>query len=152
LPIRKAIITIVLMLGYWAWVGAACGQEDRPGGSRPDRPSLPADDGDGADAEPRQQLQRMGAKLTQLSQGQAQARTGPRSEIDRLKEQVELQQKQIDVLLKMTQLLAGQVKKQPATAAELATLQEQAVTLDARLQQGARRDQELARARDDVLE
>ncbi len=94
----------------------------------------------------------MGAELRQLGQVQAKAGTGPRSEIDRLKEQVELQQKQIDVLLRMTQLLAGQVKKQPATAAELATLQEQAATLDARLQQGARRDQELARTRDDILE
>ncbi len=94
----------------------------------------------------------MGRELRDLGQAQAQTKAAPRPEIDRLKEQVELQQKQIDVLLRMTQLLADQVKKQPATTAELEKLQEQVATQDARLQQGARRDQELARARDDILE
>ncbi len=42
---------------------------------------------------------------------QAQPRTGGGQEIDRLKEQVDLQQKQIDVLLKMTQLLAEQLEE-----------------------------------------
>ena len=45
---------------------------------------------------------------------------------------------------KMTQLLADQVKKQPAPAPAVEKLQEQAATQEARIQQGARRDQELA--------
>ena len=61
-----------------------------------------------------QELERIDQELKDLGQAQAQAKGAPRPEIDRLKAQVELQQKQIDVLLRMTQLLADQVKKQPA--------------------------------------
>jgi hypothetical protein len=119
-----------------------------PDPSRADVPDPEA--GQRADPGRQQELVRMGEELKQL--GQAQAGGAPASEIDRLKRQVELQQKQIDVLLRMTQLLAGQVKTQPATAAELAKLQEQAATQDARLQQAARRDRELANARDDLFD
>ena len=93
-----------------------------------------------------------GRSFAALGQAQAQAKDAPRPEIDRLKEQVELQQKQIDVLLRMTKLLADQAKKPPATGTELDKLQEQAATQEARSQQAARRDQELARRRDDLLE
>ena len=67
---------------------------------------------------------------------QAQPRTGGGQEIDRLKEQVDLQQKQIDVLLKMTQLLAEQLKKQPATGAAVDKVQEQVATQEARIYEG----------------
>ena len=68
---------------------------------------------------------------------QAQPRTGGGQEIDRLKEQVDLQQKQIDVLLKMTQLLAEQLKKQPASGAVVDKLQEQVATQEASILRGA---------------
>ena len=83
---------------------------------------------------------------------QAQPRTGGGQEIDRLKSQVELQQKQIDVLLKMTQLLAEQMKKQAAAGAAVEKLQEQVATQEARIQQARMRDQELARSRDELVE
>jgi hypothetical protein len=71
---------------------------------------------------------------------QAQPTTGGGREIDRLKEQVDLQQKQIDVLLKMTQLLADQLKKQPASGAAVDKLQEQVATQEASILRGAQRD------------
>jgi hypothetical protein len=87
-----------------------------------------------------------------LSLAQAQPKGGEGPEIDRLKAQLELQQKQIDVLLKMTQLLANQVKTQAGTGAAVTTLKEQSAVQEARIQQGAQRDAELARARDDLAE
>lgn len=135
------------MIGWGSWPSAANGQ---PQAARSDG-IIPAET---RNANPRQQpdVERMGKELKDLARAQNQARGAPKPEIDRLKEQVELQQKQIDVLLRMTRLLADQVKKPPAAAAELEALQEQAATQDARLQQSARRDQELARTRDDILE
>jgi hypothetical protein len=91
-------------------------------------------------------------ELQQIALAQAQARDGGGPEIERLKAQLELQQKQIDVLRRMTQLLADQVKKQPATGAVVDQLQEQAATQEAQIRQGAQRDQQLARSRDDLLE
>jgi hypothetical protein len=63
-----------------------------------------------------------------------------------------LQQKQIDVLLRMTQLLADQVKKQPAAGAAVEKLQEQVAIQEARIQQGAQRDLEQAQARDQLVD
>jgi hypothetical protein len=131
-------------------VGEVRGQAGPPDASRPDGPE-PAPAG-GTDPNRPQELERINRELRDLGQAQDQAKGAPKPEIDRLKEQVELQQKQIDVLLRMTRLLADQVKKQPATTPELEALPEQVATQDARLQQGARRDQELARSRDDILE
>jgi hypothetical protein len=138
------------LIGWYGWVGDARGQAPRLDAPRPDD-SDPGAAG-GADPGRQRELARIGEELRDLGQAQTQAKNAPKTEIDRLKEQVELQQKQIDVLLRMTRLLADQVKKPPATTAEVEKLQEQAATQDARLQQGARRDQELARARDDILE
>jgi hypothetical protein len=110
-----------------------------PDASRPTEP----DPGKTAAAEPNLQpeLARIGQELQDLSQAQAQAKTASGPEIDRLKAQVDLQQKQINVLLRMTQLLADQAKKQPATGAAVEKLQEQVATQEARILQGARRDQ-----------
>jgi hypothetical protein len=88
-------------------------------------------------------------ELKQLSLAQPKSAGG--QEIDRLKEQVDLQQKQIDVLLKMTQLLADKLKKQPTTSS-VEKLQEQVATSESQIQRAAQRDKELARARDDLLE
>ena len=68
-----------------------------------------------------------------------QERAGEGAEIDRLKAQVELQQKQIEALLKMTKLLADQVKTQAAAGPAIENLEEQAATQEARIQQGAAR-------------
>jgi hypothetical protein len=150
LPIRTAIIPILLAIGWWGWAGEVRGQAERPGASRADVPDQST--AGGVDPRRQQELERIGQELRQLGQAQAQAKAAPRPEIDRLKEQVDLQQKQIDVLLRMTQLLADQVRKQPATAAAVESLQEQVATQDARAQRAARRDQELARTRDDILD
>ncbi|MCI0460470.1 MAG: hypothetical protein L0Z62_26245 [Gemmataceae bacterium] len=69
-----------------------------------------------------------------------------------LRKQVELQQKQIQVLEKMVRLLAEQFKKEPPAGAAVEKLQSQAAVLEARGEQAARRDQELAGAVDDLRE
>ena len=78
-------------------------------------------------------LARTARELEELrrAQAQAKAKAEPVPEIDRLKAQLELQQKQIDVLLRMTQMLAGQVKNQPAIEAAVEQLEEQAVANEA---------------------
>ena len=91
-------------------------------------------------------------ELKDLSQAQAEAKTGAGPEIERLKVQLELQQKQIDVLLRMTNLLAEQVKKKASAGADLEKLEEQVVTQGAQIQQGAQRDIEQAQAHDQVVE
>jgi hypothetical protein len=83
---------------------------------------------------------------------QVQPKAGGGQEIDRLKEQVDLQQKQIDVLLKMTQLLAERLKTPPASGAVVDKLQEQVATQEASILRGAQRDKELAQAHDQIVE
>ena len=147
---RKAILSILLAMGWWSWAESVRGQGTPPDSARPADPdTTPAE---GAEPAAQQELAQIGQELSDLGQARAEAKEGSGPEIDRLKRQVELQQKQIDVLLKMTQLLAEQVKKPPAAAATVEKLQEQAATQEARGQQAARRDQELARSRDDLLE
>ena len=150
LPIPRAIIPIVLVIGWWSWAEEVRGQGVPPDASRPAEP----DPGKTEVAEPNRppELARIGQELQDLGQAQAQAKAASGPEIDRLKAQVDLQQKQIDVLLRMTQLLADQAKKQPATGAAVEKLQEQVATQEARILQGAQRDQELAKSRDDLLE
>jgi len=96
-------------------------------------------------------LDKTAKELKELSQVQSQAKVGEGPEVDRLKKQLELQQKQIDVLLRMTQLLADKVKKQP-TAATVDKLEEQVAAQEAHIQQGAQRDLEQAQAHDQVVE
>jgi hypothetical protein len=140
------------MIGCGGWVGEVRGQVGLPDASQP-AIADPVEAG-AADPKRRQELERINQELRDLGLAQAQAQAGaaPRPEIDRLKEQLELQQKQIDVLLRMTRLLADQAKKPAALVPEIEALPEQVATQDARLQQGARRDKELANARDDILE
>jgi len=76
-------------------------------------------------------------ELAALRAQEAQAQGA--TEAERLSKQLELQRQQIDVLIRMSRLLAEQS-------------QSQAETLDARLQQAAQRDRELADAADDLVE
>ncbi len=69
----------------------------------------------------------------------------------KLEKQVQLQQKQIQTLEKMVELLTEQAKK-PAAPAALDDLAERTAILESRLLQSARRDQDLARAVDDIFE
>jgi hypothetical protein len=71
---------------------------------------------------------------------------------DNLRKQVEIQQKQIQLLEKMVKLLAEEVKKAPPAGAALEKLQTKTAVLEARQQQAAQRDQELATAVDDLRE
>jgi hypothetical protein len=150
LSIRYHLIPIILAMAWWPCAGSARGQGTPPELLQPEAPAAGTADGPGPG--PQQELGRIGQELKDLGQEQAEAKAAGGPEIDRLKKQVELQQKQIDVLLRMTQLLAEQAQKSPASGAAVEKLQEQAATQDARIQQGARRDQELARSRDDLLE
>lgn len=76
-------------------------------------------------------------ELAALRAQEAQAQGA--TETERLSRQLELQRRQIDVVVRMSRLLAEQS-------------QSHAATLDARLQQSAQRDRELADATDDLVE
>jgi hypothetical protein len=71
---------------------------------------------------------------------------------DKLKMQVELLQKQIEVQQKIIQLLMDQMKKQPPTGAAAEKLQTQVATLEGRAKLAAERDQELAQQIDNLTE
>jgi hypothetical protein len=139
---------IILIAGTWFCAGWVHGEGPRADLPRPVGPD--AESGASDTPVPQRELERTARELKKLSQSQAAAGEG--QEIDRLKAQVELQQKQIDVLLKMTRLLADQMKKQGTAGAAVETLQEQVADQEARLQRAAVRDQELARSRDELIE
>jgi len=150
LPIRRVIAPSILLIGSWFGVGQALGQSaasDAPPVVEPDT----GKPGNGKTAG-EQELDKAARELKELSQAQSQTKAGEGEEVDRLRTQLELQQKQIDVLLRMTQLLANQVKKQPAAGEAVETLQEQVAAAEAHIQQGAQRDQELALAHDVLVE
>jgi hypothetical protein len=65
-------------------------------------------------------------------------------EMERQKKQTELQQKQIEVLERTARLLADQLKKQGPSTANVEALEAKTATLEARSQQAAQRDVELA--------
>jgi hypothetical protein len=98
------------------------------------------------------ELDRVVRELTELSQAQEKSKDAEGPEIDRLKSKVELQQKQIEVLLRMTQLLAEQAKKEPEKSAAVEQLEEQVATQESRIEQAARRDHELANSRDELAQ
>jgi hypothetical protein len=99
-----------------------------------------------------QELSQAQARVQAAAEAPAEPKAGDAKEIERLRTQLELQQKQIEALLKMTQLLADQVKKQSGTAPAVEKLQEQAATQEAAIQQGVQRDKELAQAHDAIVE
>jgi hypothetical protein len=75
-----------------------------------------------------------------------------RASDDAQQKKIEIMEKQIETLEKLVKILAEQVKKQPTSGAAVEQLQTQAVTLEARSVQAARRDSELADAVDDLRE
>jgi hypothetical protein len=149
LPIRRSFVIISLLIGSSLKGGESLGQDARPAD-----PSLTRVETTSAtDLTRRRQLEieHAARELAALRPPQDQQKAGGAQEIDRLKAQVELQQKQIDVLLKMTQLLAEEVKNQP-TGAAVDKLQEKVATQDARMVRAAERDSELAKAHDDLVD
>ena len=76
-------------------------------------------------------------------------------EMDEQKKRAELQQKQIEILQQTAQLLAEQLKKQaaaPVSGQAIDKLQAKTELLESRASQAARRDQELAKATDNLRE
>jgi hypothetical protein len=149
LSVRNVVISVILIIGSWCGAGEVRGQSAASESSRT------AGDATGPIAERETngvtELEHTARELRELSQAQGKAAAGEGPEIDRLKAQLELQQKQIDVLLRMTQLLTDQVRKQPSKAA-VEKLQEQVATQEAHIQQGAQRDLEQARVQDQIAE
>jgi hypothetical protein len=127
-------------------MGQGAPADDKSAGARAaEKPAVAAPKSDS-------ELDRVVRELTELSQAQEKSKDAQGPEIDRLKSKVELQQKQIEVLLRMTQLLAEQAKKEPEKSKAIEKLEEQVADQDARIQRGAQRDHELAQAHDDVVE
>jgi hypothetical protein len=103
-------------------------------------------------ADAQAELWRLQASAEQLRKEQAAAQVAAQKD-DKLKQQVELLQKQIEVQQKMIVLLMENMKKQAgATPAAVEKLQTQVITLEARSRQAAERDVELAHAVDAVVE
>jgi hypothetical protein len=71
---------------------------------------------------------------------------------DDMQKRVELLQKQIETQQKMLELLLDHVKKQPLTGTPVEKLQTSVATLEARSNQAALRDQEIAAAIDHIVE
>jgi hypothetical protein len=97
------------------------------------------------------ELGRLQASIDQLRKQQSAVRTAVQQD-DKLKMQVDLLQKQIEIQQKMIGLLIEQMKKQTAGGPAVEKLETQVTTLDARSKQAAERDQELAHAIDKVVE
>jgi hypothetical protein len=89
--------------------------------------------------------------LKSLESELAAARAGAQKD-EKLAKRVELLQKQIEVQQKMIQLLLDHVKKQPMAGTPLEKLQIQVATLEARSQQAAQRDSDVAQAIDNLTE
>lgn len=119
--------------------------------ARSESPKAPAAAPGAMDEEAwRRKLAQAEQQLKGLTEAQAKVAGG--EDVARLRKQVELQQQQIETLLKMTQLLADQVKKQPTSTEAIDDLEERVTTQEARQQQAAQRDRELAGAHDQLVE
>lgn len=91
-------------------------------------------------------------KTLELQQAMAQVVQAGAKPDEALQQKIELLQKQIAVQQKMIQLLVEQVKKSSADGPAVEDLQGKVATLEARLKQGAQRDQDLAQAVDNLNE
>ena len=152
MPIKKVLIAIILTIGLWFSSEEVRSQSPTSEAARPVEPDTTKKGADESDR--KKELARIAGELAQLTQAQAQAKAADAPELDRLKAQLELQQKEIDTLLRMTQLLAGKVRSKSNLPLPHAVeqLQEQAAVQEAQIQQGAQRDQELMRWHDDLME
>ncbi len=144
---KDVVLPCMIALGCCFGAHEARGQDPEQALPRHDTTQIVKTEG--KDTVPQREIERITSEMKKLDQEQLKAKEGEAPEVDRLKTQVELQQKQIDVLLKMTRLLADQIKKPPAAVEKL---EEQLAEQESQLQRGAQRDQELARSRDDLLE
>jgi hypothetical protein len=147
----RFLAAVVAAVGFSAFAGLVRGQDAAPPPAP--APAAPQPDArkEGAGGPDWQrQLDGAARELSRLNAAQAPA--APGQDVERLQKQVEIQQKQIEALLKMTQLLAEQVKKQSAAGRAVDDLQERVASQEAKAQQSARRDQDLARAHDDLNE
>ncbi len=146
LPFTRVIVATLVVLALSTGPGRVKAQS----ASRESGSSLLGALGAAEDDPPKQdsELERVAQQLKALGQEQEKSKSAEAPEIDKLKSKVELQQKQIEVLLKMTQLLADQAKKQPDAGAAVEKLEEQVATHEARIQQAAQRDDELVISRD----
>jgi hypothetical protein len=99
---------------------------------------------------PQQPLENLDALQKELATLKNQAATAQQD--DPLKKKVELLQKQIETQQRMIELLVDHVKKQPIAGSPTEKLQTQVAGLEARSQQAARRDQELAQGIDNLAE
>ena len=150
LPIRRFLTFLPLAFGFWAVGTSARAQDDVVLGTSPASKENHASK-DVLSSE-QLELQKAARELQELGESQAQPKGGQESEIERLKAQLQIQQKQIDVLLRMTKLLAGEVKKQPAATADSEDIEDRLATQEAALAKGVLRDQELARGVDQLSE
>jgi hypothetical protein len=150
LPGKSLLVLLLLLSGFWFSAASARGQN----AATEAPPLVGPDAGTGAPGTlvRAPELERTARELKELNQAQAQAKAATGPEIDRLKAQLELQQKQIDVLLRMTNLLADQLRKQAPAVGEVEKLEEQVASQGAQIQQGAQRDLEQAEAHDQLVE
>jgi hypothetical protein len=147
-------VPLTLAVGLWAFGGGARGQTVTPSGAPsangaalPALPPLPPP------APPVDWQQKLDVAVRELKAlNQEQSKTAGAQPNDQLQKQIELQQKQIDTLLRMTQLLADQVKKQKTAAEAVDDLEERIAAQEASTNLAARRDQKLAHAYDDLVE
>jgi hypothetical protein len=108
---------------------------------------------EGPQADPRvvaeQELGHLELTITTL-RNQQMVMAAAAQQDDTLKKQLELQQRQIEVLEKIVKLLAKQIPKAGGPALE--KLEDKVATLEARSLQAARRDMELSQAIDNIVE
>src|ERR1700676_2019823 len=100
---------------------------------------------------PQEELIRLQTSVDTLRSQQQTVLTAAAQD-DKLKQQVDLLQKQIEVQQKLIVLLMEQMKKGGAVGPAMEKLQTEMATLEARSKQAAQRDQELAHAIDKVVE
>ena len=133
MPTQKALILILITIGLVSVTGEVRGQTQAPAAA----PVVEAGSKKTAAnaSQQKKELAGIAQELAKLTQAQAQAKEGDAPELDRMKAQLELQQKEIEVLLRMTQLLAGKVEEQPASVEAVEKLQEQAAVQESRIQQ-----------------
>jgi len=141
-------VAIFAVIGLSACAGGARGQSvavpaARPAGSDTKTAVVASSDWQQSLDLAARELQGLIEEQTKVGQGQ---------DSDRLQKQIELQQKQIESLMKMTKLLAEQVRKQTPTGDAVEELEERVATQEARSQQAAKRDQELAQSQDDLVD
>jgi hypothetical protein len=144
MAMRHALV--IGWIGGLAWAACAVGQE--PGAVAPvpaqaapaQKPPDPAAQQSLQDA-----LERTSRELKAIKDDNAR-------ELERQRKQAELQQRQIEVLERTMRLLVDQIKKQAPAGPAVESLESKTSALEARSQQAANRDRELADANNELRE